>query len=259
MKGINLNRPLFYKHSSLRYFAEHEHHIDRLCEDDVLLLVFKGTLRFEEDGVACEIGAGEYYIQRRGGLQKGTVESDAPHYLYVHFHGEWGEGEGILPVRGTFDAAACMPLMEQMDRLAHGESTLTERTAVFTQILSHLYGGVEPQSIADQVAAFMARHLNEELSLERLSAQFHFSKNHLINLFKSERGTTPACYWNQLKLQKAKHLLEATSDPSQTVAEACGFNNYSHFYRLFVRETGLSPSKWREQTRERGVTDGSQV
>lgn len=254
MHGIDLNKPILYKHSSLRFFAEHEWHIDRLCEDDVLLLVFDGVLRFSEDGVMRELGAGEYYIQRRGGLQKGERESDTPRYLYVHFHAEWGEGEGILPFCGAFDVAQLEPMMKKMDRLAHGDYTYTERNAVFTALLSQLFGSEKPRSTADEVAAFMETHLQEPLSLERLGAEFHFSKNHLINLFKRAFGVTPTQYWNRLKLQKAKHLLEVTSDSAATIAEMCGFGDYSHFYRLFLRETGLSPIKWREQLRERGIS-----
>ena len=51
MNGIDLNKPIAYKHASLRFFNKNEHHIDRFCEDDVLLLVFDGVLRFSEDGV----------------------------------------------------------------------------------------------------------------------------------------------------------------------------------------------------------------
>ena len=50
MYGIDLNKNINYKYASLRFFNEGEHHIDRICGEDVLLLVFKGVLRFSEDG-----------------------------------------------------------------------------------------------------------------------------------------------------------------------------------------------------------------
>ena len=68
MEGINLERPITYKYASLRYFLEGEHHVSRLCRDDVLLLVFDGVLRFTEDGKPYEIHKGEYHIQRHGSL-----------------------------------------------------------------------------------------------------------------------------------------------------------------------------------------------
>ena len=43
--------------------------------------------------------------------------------------------------------------------------------------------------------------------------------------------------------------MEMTSETLENVAAACGFRNYSHFYRLFVRKNRLSPEKWREAKR----------
>lgn len=60
-----------YLFSDNRQFLPEERHIDRLCGEDVLLLVRKGVLRFHEDGVLAELHAGEYYIQRAGLYQQG--------------------------------------------------------------------------------------------------------------------------------------------------------------------------------------------
>ena len=59
MYGIDLNKEIKYLFSSLRFFASKEHHVDRFCKDDVLLLVYDGVLRFSEDGVMYEIHPGE--------------------------------------------------------------------------------------------------------------------------------------------------------------------------------------------------------
>lgn len=249
MKGIDLNQPILYRHASMRYFEENETHIDRFCRDDVLLLVFEGILRFWEDGTAYEVAAGEYHIQKQGSQQKGLVASDCPKYLYVHFLGQWAETGAVLPARGSFDAARLKPLMELLDRLAHQGATVTEQISVFTELLSRLYRGDRQETAAGRMAEYIGAHLREPVSLERLGEEFHFSKNHIINLFKQEYGVTPTEYLNSLRLQKAMHLLEATSASAEAVAAACGYNNYSHFYRLFCRKTGESPTQWRWKKR----------
>lgn len=249
MSGIDLNQPLQYKHASMRYFEANEHHITRLCKDDVLLLVFAGILRFSEDGIEYEIGPGEYHIQRHDSVQAGTVASDMPKYLYVHFYGHWTDTGTALPVHGTYDYPRLRPLMERLDRLAHGDFTVTEQTAAFLELLARLYRSETQDTPAGQMAAFMSEHLQESVSLDLLSEEFHFSKNHIINLFKQAYGATPTEYLNALRLQKTKHLLEATSDALEAIAATCGFHSYSHFYRLFLRETGISPTKWRTQKR----------
>ena len=112
MPGINMDSPILYKHASLRYFDENEHHVTRFCRHHVLLLVYEGVLRFSEDGVPAEVRAGEYYIQRKDRYQSGEVASDAPKYLYVHFDAEFCEGGSMLPERGRFDYAELSTLVE---------------------------------------------------------------------------------------------------------------------------------------------------
>lgn len=247
MRGIDLNEPIVYKHASLRYFKEGEYHISRLCKDDVLLLVYDGVLRFCEDGTQYEIHPGQYHIQKQESLQTAPLPSDAPKYLYVHFQGTWRESGSLLARSGTFSCAALMPLMEELDALAHSGAPYVIQTGKFYALLSHLYGAKPEDSPVRQMADYLAR--GEKFSLEKLCREFHFSKNHIINLFKKEFGMTPVRYANSLRLRKAEYLIEVTSEPLEAIAVQCGFPNYSYFYKLFRREHGLSPDAWREKKR----------
>ncbi len=244
--GIKMNSIPQFRGASFRFFSENEHHVTRICRDDVLLLVFDGILRFSEDSEEISLGAGEYYIQKSNSLQRGDIESDTPKYLYIHFHGEWDECGDILPRRGNFDISALSGLMSEMDELAHKDSCLVERSAAFFKILSALRAGSARKCTASEIASFISAEYLSELSLDLLCKKFHYSKNHIINIFNREYGMTPTEYINRLKLRRAEYLLEVTSMPTEKVATESGFNNYSHFYRLFEREHNLSPREWRK-------------
>lgn len=245
MRGIDLNKPIFYKHSSLRFFEKNEYHINRVCNDDVLLLVYEGVLRFTENGKEYEITAGNYHIQQHGSEQIGHLPSDSPKYLYVHFIGEWNDNNDTLNYCGEFDYVLFENLFKKMDRLAHGNHTLTERTAVFFDILSILYRNQIPIIKENAMAEYMRDRFNEKITLEILSEKFNYSKNQIINIFKKDFSQTPIDYLNKIRIQKALYLLEVTSNTTESIAESCGFENYSHFYRLFVRQNGVSPTEWR--------------
>jgi len=247
MRGIDLNKPITFLHSSLRFFSENEHHITRFCKDDVLLMVFEGVLRFTEDDICYEIRPGEYHIQKSNTFQKGEKPSDSPKYLYVHFLSEWADDDAALPFKGTFDYSKARALMEELDRLSHGESSLVQKTAVFFELLLLLQKKEKPANLASRIAEFICNGNLNELSLEKICDEFHYSKNYIINSFKKEFGVTPVKYINDLKINRAKYLLEVTSDSLESISIKSGFNDYSHFYKLFYKENGLSPSAWRRE------------
>lgn len=247
MYGINLNAPILYQNASLRYFYENEHHITRLCMCDVLLLVFDGILRFSEDGKEIEVKAGEYYIQRNGGFQEGKRPSDKPQYLYVHFEGEWTNAVSCLPQRGIFNYGKLKPLIEKMHYVSHHKECYVAQKAVFYSLLSALFEEQHEKTIADEIAEYLIMHYNENITLEALCSQFNFSKNYIIILFKEKYAITPFEYLLSIRLENAKSLLLNSSQTAEQIAYACGFSDYSLFYKSFKRATSLSPNAWRKQ------------
>lgn len=249
MYGIDVSREISYRHGSLRYFERDERHVARLCPDNVLLMVFDGVLRFREDGEDFQIGAGEYHVQKKNTFQEGPQVSDSPKYLYVHFDADWREGADTLRPYGRFDVEAMEERMLTLDRLAHGGASLLELNAAFLEILSILYKGSRTRSSADKIAEFLARNRREELRLEDVAERFHFSKNHIINIFKREYSVTPMEYVNILRIREAEWLLESTAAAVEDIAYECGFNSYSNFYRHFYALNKSSPAEWRKNRR----------
>lgn len=250
MLGIDLDRPIFFSHASMRYFEAGEHHVTRLCGDDVFLLVLDGVLRFTEDGVAYEIGRGQYHIQHHNSHQSGPIASDEPKYLYVHFHCEWGEGDHFLPRNGEFDIESLQERMERLDRLSHAHRTLTEKSGCFFDILSTIYAkNARAETVAARIKEYIRSVYKSEVKLEEIAEHLHFSKNHVINIFEREYGVTPFEYLSEVRIREAKWMLEATSQSTEDIAFECGYSTYSNFYRQFKKTTGLSPSEWRKRTR----------
>jgi AraC family transcriptional regulator len=98
-----------------------------------------------------------------------------------------------------------------------------------------------------QITDWMAEHVAEEFSLDRLAAQVGLSKFHFDRLFKTAMGVSPSRYHINLRMDAAKRLLRESKQSVVTVALDVGYTNPSHFAQLFRRETGLSPSDYRRQ------------
>jgi len=247
MPGIDLNHSIEFYHASMRYFKEGEYHITRVCEDDVLLLVYEGILRFEEDGKFYEIYPGRYHIQKGGSYQRGVMSSDMPKYLYVHFRGKWAEGSAVLPRTGNYSYEKLFTWMERLDVLSHNESNLAERTSVFLQILTSLYRANQVYDITDFMADYIVKNMHQTVTLSQIATEFHYSKNHIINLFKKKYGMTPYDYLTKKRIEKAQWLLESTNDTMDMIAVKCGFSDYTHLYKVFFKVNHRAPGAWRKE------------
>jgi AraC family transcriptional regulator len=98
-----------------------------------------------------------------------------------------------------------------------------------------------------QITDWMAEHVAEDFSLDRLAAQAGLSKFHFNRLFKRALGVAPSRYHINLRINLARRLLRETKKSVVEVALEVGYANPSHFAQLFRRETGISPSDYRRQ------------
>lgn len=88
---------------------------------------------------------------------------------------------------------------------------------------------------------------DEELSLERLADVAGCSPYHLIRIFKEAKGMTPHAYLTQIRLEKARRMLES-GVPISDAAHGTGFSDQSHLTRAFKKRYGLTPGSYLHMT-----------
>jgi AraC-like DNA-binding protein len=101
---------------------------------------------------------------------------------------------------------------------------------------------IEYNQKISNIIEFINSNLNEDLSLEKLSAKFYISKYHLLREFKKNIGYTIHHYIQNKRLIMARTLLQQNIKVTE-VCMRCGFGDYSNFIRSFKREYGVSPKK----------------
>jgi len=67
--------------------------------------------------------------------------------------------------------------------------------------------------------------------------------------FRAATGYTPVAYVQALRIEEAKHMLETTGDPTDEIGRAVGYEDSSHFRRLFKRLAGVTPGRYRQRYR----------
>lgn len=144
-------------------------------------------------------------------------------------------------------------LRYEANNLKQGNDIL-ERALIY-ELLANLYDrffdGEEVNLYESQQIELITRiihlinhHLDEDLSLDRLANELNFSKYYICRIFKKYTNDTINKYITSKRIQKVISLLN--SDLSiNDISLSAGFNNYSYFYKTFLKITKMSPFKYR--------------
>ena len=101
----------------------------------------------------------------------------------------------------------------------------------------------------------MERHLDRPLSLAALARGVNLSVSRFAHLFHTELGRSPVRYFRELRLDRARLLVEESNLSIKQIMSAVGFKDPSHFARGFARRHGVSPRKIRARARSPGRSD----
>lgn len=143
-----------------------------------------------------------------------------------------------LPHMSADAARGAGELIAQLVRMS-----LIELSGQETQI-------TQREALKDRIRGYVALHLRDpDLTVDRIAVALNCSKRHLYNAFADEAQTL-ASHIQHLRLEACiRELLHpmAQTRPITEIALSWGFNNPSHFSRVFREHTGMSPSEFRQQ------------
>ncbi|WP_416140149.1 GlxA family transcriptional regulator [Halomonas sp. HK25] len=103
----------------------------------------------------------------------------------------------------------------------------------------------------EEVATLMEANLQEPLAMDELARYAGLSRRQLERLFQRYVGKPPLKYYLELRLARARLLLQQTQLPITEVALACGFISPPHFTKCYHDHYGHSPSGERKGRRAR--------
>ena len=101
--------------------------------------------------------------------------------------------------------------------------------------------------LVGQVITLVSFDLKADLSLNNLSEQLSVTPSYLSRLFKKEMNLTLTEYVNKKRIEQAVYLLNNSDSQVQSIAFECGIQDVNYFIKLFKKQTGLTPSQYRNQ------------
>ena len=145
-------------------------------------------------------------------------------------------------------------LLRSLHQLMITESHEFEKEEIFFFFMTHLlqkYGMIPEKELnncsmeIEKACAYIEKNFSRHISLDELCNHIGMSKSTILRAFTKGKGVTPYCYLENVRISKAKRLLEQGVALSE-VAQTTGFSDQSHFTNYFSRFIGISPKTYQE-------------
>lgn len=163
----------------------------------------------------------------------------------------------VLMSRAAIDGGAgaddifdlCCRYEQEVDKITSLEALNRWIGAILHQFISLVFdlNDIKHQNVIFKTTAFIKEHLTEKLTLDQAAEQVYLSKSYFCRIIKDELGCTFTEYVNRLRIERSKVLLRSTCMSIAEIACAVGFDDQSYFTRIFKKQIGSAPGKYREQ------------
>jgi AraC-like DNA-binding protein len=100
----------------------------------------------------------------------------------------------------------------------------------------------------ERAKSIFEKSIYHPMDMEWLTKILGVNYRHLRDQFREKTGLSPYQYFLQMKIGKAKELLQEGTLSIKEISYKLSFDSPYYFSRLFKRKTGVSPSQWNNTT-----------
>ena len=245
--------------------SEYKLHIH---DDYEILCVESGTVGYIVEGTVYELLPGSLVLMRSAEVHKLIVYGDEIYKRYtINFKPETllrygfsptlldafvqrGIGERNLYVPENFSGISPLGIFSQMragiSKIKEDTVVVANLSALLCAINTIFYDRAEAhESHMDDyeknVLSFVNEHILEDITLSEISKEMHMSSSQLNRTFNKITGTSVYNYIIKKRLIYAQGMISRGQN-AISASQACGFKDYSSFFRLYKKHFGHSPT-----------------
>jgi AraC-like DNA-binding protein len=126
-----------------------------------------------------------------------------------------------------------------------------EGCELFVRILFLLHNKNKTADItleeAQRAKAFIENNIERELSMKEIADSIFRSRDYTNRIFKRYYNVTPYVYYLNLRIEKAKALLQHTSMSIQQISEKLGYKSGKCFSKQFRYMAGMTATDYRKK------------
>ncbi|MBR0276371.1 MAG: AraC family transcriptional regulator [Prevotella sp.] len=254
--------------TDIGYYPHADSHFRQRREpigEHVLIYCMEGAGWFILDDMKYDVRANQYFILPPNKPHAYAAEREHPWTIYwIHFTG---------PHAAIYSEGADTP----QDILPAVNSRISERNHIFEEIFSTLSRSTDIESLryassllhyylasmhylrhyrhnegntvlSDVVAAaihYMHENMEHRITLDQIASFTGYFPSRFSSIFRQQTGKSPLAYYNEMKINRARQLLDTTSMHVNQICHKVGIDDSYYFSRLFSKLVGMSPKQYR--------------
>ncbi|MFC9560619.1 helix-turn-helix domain-containing protein [Agromyces sp. NPDC056965] len=247
------------------YFPEARHHgrERRSPIDEVVVIVCTAGRGWCETAAGrFDVAAGEAVILPPGRPHAYGADPHEPWSIWwLHLTGrelaEFLVAAGVTieqPVRAVSDRSRVTALASEVLAWMERDTTTASITAasgaawhLLALLVARPSAGDDRSDSIDEAAQYLRTHVGERVEVAELASAANLSPSHFAALFRQRLGMPVLRYQTQLRMARARELLDQTSLSIAQISERVGYADSFYFARQFRATHGTPPTAYRAQ------------
>lgn len=148
-------------------------------------------------------------------------------------------------------------ILDQIYRFHQLSGIMEYMKTLFFEISSRICEN-SPESTMKRILNYIHMNYYKDLKLELLGKLFNYNSSYLGKLFKQETGKSFNRYLDEIRIEKAKELLESHDYKVYEISEKVGYRSVDYFYAKFKKIANTSPKAYKRLFSGEEDTEGEE-
>lgn len=107
-------------------------------------------------------------------------------------------------------------------------------------------GEKQGEKVVSELKKWMESNYDQSLSLHQIASSYYLNPDYLSRIFKRMTGKNFVDYLTDIRLHKAKELMNKSKYKNYEVAQKVGYEDYRYFSQIFKRKIGMTIGEYRK-------------
>lgn len=143
-----------------------------------------------------------------------------------------------------------IPSFDEITKINDNKSLTLESVAAYLKKVTDFFCSAFSETEASNnslslIEQYIKENLDKPLLCSEIAKAVYLSPDYISRLFHKEKGMPLKEYITQTKMKAARNMLITTSLPISLIASKVGYDNFSHFSKVYKKVMGVTPSSER--------------